>query len=219
MPPVLRTTVRAPGFTLQELVDLFTPLVVVPLAWWVIAASRTIRGWLLAALLVVSALWIEAQGMHLASNAIGDVFAAGAPRDVFYATDAGALDHFFDEDLSHWLWHGAWVALTAIMVWTGWEARSRLTTGVSPATPATLLAGLLHGITFFFVTAEGGTAGLGIPASIAFVGASAAGLRRGDRHPVLVFVLVASAVTLGLDLVWAGLHGGRLVEPCSVLGC
>jgi hypothetical protein len=32
-------------------------------------------------------------------------------------------------------------------------------------------------------------------------------------------VLVGSVVTLAADLVWAALHGGRLVEPCSVLGC
>jgi hypothetical protein len=30
---------------------------------------------------------------------------------------------------------------------------------------------------------------------------------------------VSSLLTLVLDLVWAAMHGGRLVEPCSVLGC
>ena len=236
IPPTLKPTVGPPrGFTLQELADLFTPLVVVPLAWWVIAASRRLQGTLLAVLLVVSAVWIEAQGLHLGANAIGDVFDAGSPRDAFYATDAGALDHFLDEDLSHWAWHAAWVALTTIMIWTAWRAPwpalppqgSNTASTPAPAAGsvpastsiATILGGLLHGVTFFLVTAEGGTAGLGIPASIAFVAASAVGLRRGHRHPVLVFVLVASVLTLLLDVVWALLHGGQLVEPCSVLGC
>lgn len=231
IPPTLKATVGPPrGFTLQELVDLFTPLVVLPLGWWVVSAMRPIRGRLLLALLVVSAVWIEAQGIHLAANAIGDVFDAGAARDAFYATDAGALDHYLDEDLSHWAWHAAWVALTALMVWCSWAGPSRRLAAATPppvigrglaagTAVATGAAGLIHGVVFFLVTAEGGTAGLGIPASIALLAAGIAGRRRGERRPVLDFVLIASTVTLALDAVWAALHGGRLVEPCSVLGC
>ena len=37
VPPVLKASVGPPqGFTAQELVDLFTPIVVLPLAWWVL---------------------------------------------------------------------------------------------------------------------------------------------------------------------------------------
>jgi hypothetical protein len=36
---------------------------------------------------------------------------------------------------------------------------------------------------------------------------------------VFVFLVVSSALTLVLDLVWAAMNGGQLVEPCSVLGC
>jgi hypothetical protein len=153
--------------------------------------------------------------MHLAANAIGDVFDAGAPRDAFYATDVGALDHFLDEDLSHWLWHSAWVALSVLMLllatwWPAWPGGGG---------PAVGFGGILHGVTFFLVTAEGGTAGLGIPASIVIALWSASLVRRGSTHPVFRFFLVASLVTLGLDMVWAATHGGQLVEPCSVLGC
>jgi hypothetical protein len=204
-----------------------TPLVVIPAAWWVVVALAPVRGRILAALLLISAVWIEAHGIHLAANAIGDVFDAGAPRDAFYATDAGALDHFLDEDLSHWVWHGAWVALTLLMV--ALASRPGAPRTALPAGPtirmsashdaATLAAGLIHGLVFFLVTAEGGTAGLGVPASIAFAFWAGRRIRTGGRNPVLTFVLVASTVTVALDVVWAALHGGRLVEPCAVLGC
>ena len=199
----------------------------IPAAWWVVAAVAPLRGRLLAALLLISAVWIEAHGIHLAANAIGDVFDAGAPRDAFYATDAGPLDHFLDEDLSHWFWHAAWVALTLVMV----AVASRPTAatrraGAQSALPSspgtagiTAVAGVIHGLTFFLVTAEGGTAALGIPASMAFAAWSAGRIRAGTRNPVLTFVLVASVVTIAIALVWAALHGGQLVEPCSVLGC
>ena len=195
--------------------DLLTPLVVLPLGWWVLDGIGGLRGRAFVAFLVIAALWASAQGIHLASNAIGDAFQAGAPRDAFYATDAGALDHFLDEDLSHWLWHIAWVALSILMLllatWRpAWSGGGGAVAG---------FGGLIHGVTFFLVTAEGGTAGLGIPASVVIAIWSASLVRRGSTHPVFRFFFVASVVTLVLDLVWAAMHGGQLVEPCSVLGC
>jgi hypothetical protein len=209
--------------------DLFTPLVVIPTAWWVVAGVAPLRGRVLAALLLISAVWIEAHGIHLAANAIGDVFDAGRPRDAFYATDAGPLDHFLDEDLSHWAWHAAWVALTLLMVVVASRpATASATPGPHPATPTSTstgslgviaVAGVIHGLAFFLVTAEGGTAALGIAASIVFALWSGGRIRAGNRSPVLTFVLVGSVVTLAVDAVWAASHGGQLVEPCSVLGC
>jgi len=196
--------------------DLLTPLVVIPLGWWVLEGIGGLRGRSFLAFLLIGVLWVEAHGIHLAANAIGDAFAAGPDRDAFYATDACALDHFLDEDLSHWLWHVAWVALGVLMLLLAtWRPAWPSNGGAAIAASA----GLIHGATFFLVTAEGGTAGLGIPASIAILVWSAFELRRGSSHPVFRFFLVSCAATLLLDLVWAGLHGGQLVEPCSVLGC
>ena len=63
--------------------------------------------------LAIAIVWVEGQAIHLATNAIGDVFSPGADRGSFYATEAGDLDHWFDEGLGHWLWHLAWAALSA----------------------------------------------------------------------------------------------------------
>ena len=81
VPPYLKVSVGPPqAFTLQEAADLLTPLVVVPLAWIVfdLAGGLGRRG--LVAFLVVAALWVEGQGIHLAANAIGDAFPTPRPR-------------------------------------------------------------------------------------------------------------------------------------------
>src|SRR4029077_13976422 len=117
IPPTLKATVGPPkDFTLQEAMDLLTPLVVIPLGWWVLDGIDRLRGRTFIAFLLIAVVWVEAHGIHLAANAISDAFAAGARRHSFFGTDARAHDHFLDEDLSHWLWHIAWVALGVLML-------------------------------------------------------------------------------------------------------
>lgn len=218
VPPTLKATVGPPrGFTLQEAAHLFTPVVVIPLAWLVLDRAGGLRGRTLVAFLIIGAVWVEGQGLHLGTNAIGDVFPSGPARDAFYATDAGDLDHWLDEVLSHWMWHLAWAALSVLMLWTATRpsvAQPRPVRGAM-----TVLAGLLHGITFFFVTAEGATTALGIPLSIVLLGWGGRQLRRGSAHPIVWFLVVASATTVLADLGWIALHGWPLVEPCEVLHC
>jgi len=217
LPPTLKDSVGPPSaFTQQELGDFVTPLIVIPLAWVVFDAAGGLRGRALVAFLVIAAVWIEAQGIHLAANAIGDAFPAGPLRDAFYATRAGDLDHWLDEDLGHWAWHLAWAALSVLMVLQATRGgRSRVDAG--RWLPA--VAGLIHGVTFFFVTTEGGTAALGIPLSIGLAGWTAIALRRGTASPILRFFLVSSVATLAGYLAWAVVNGGRLIEPCAVIAC
>jgi hypothetical protein len=138
------------AFTLQETVNLLTPLVVIPLAWLVfdVAGGLGRRG--LVAFLVVAALWVEGQGIHLAANAIGDAL----PHDTaaaFYLTVPGDLDLWLDEVLSHWMWHVAWVGLSILML----AAATRSTLERPTRTSVTaVVAGLVHGATFFLVSVE-----------------------------------------------------------------
>src|SRR5258706_2714072 len=98
IPPTLKPTVGPPvWFTLQEAADLFTPVVVIPLAWYVMACCGGVRSRVLIAFLVIAAVWVEGQGIHLAANSIGDAFARGVARDAFYATEAGDLHHWLGE--------------------------------------------------------------------------------------------------------------------------
>ncbi len=214
VPPYLDVSVGPPrAFTLQEAADLLTPLVVVPLAWIVfdLAGGLGRRG--SVAFLVVAALWVEGQGIHLAANAIGDAVPDSAIA-AFYQTVPGELDHWLDETLGHWTWHVAWVALAILML----AATTRHPD--SRATRTSLLAafaGLVHGATFFLVSVEGETVLLGIPASIVIlVWCLAAGRRGLRRQPVVTFFLVSTVATLIGYVVWGALNGWTLPEFSKV---
>jgi hypothetical protein len=214
VPPYLTVSVGPPtAFTLQEAADLLTPLIAIPLAWYVYDLAGGLGRTGFVAFLVVAAVWIEGQGIHLAANAIGDAFSHDAAK-TFYGTVPGDLDLWLDETLGHWMWHAAWVALSILIL----AAATR-----APASPASrpsvtaASAGFVHGVTFFLVTVEGVTTLLGIPASILLLAWTAVTARQGlAGRPVAVFFLVASVVTLLGYLGWGALHGWTLPEFSKV---
>jgi hypothetical protein len=216
IPPLLRQTVGPPaGFTLQEAADLFTPIVVLPLAWWALDCLGGLSRRELLAFLVIAICWVEGQAIHLATNAIGDVFSPGDARNTFYATAAGDLDHWFDEVLSHWLWHLAWAALSVLILWRATARRD----WPMPAGALSLVGGLIHAVTFSFVTVEGETTLLGIPLSVLFVAWTARETLAGSTNPAFRFFLVSSAVTLLAYAGWAVAYGWPFAEPCEIIGC
>jgi hypothetical protein len=215
-PPALHATVGPPGgFTAQELVDLLTPIVVLPLAWWVLDCLGGLSRRELVAFLLIAIVWVEGQAIHLATNAIGDVFSPGDARGTFYATEAGNLDHWFDEGLGHWLWHLAWAALSILILWRATVRRDWPTA----ESLLSLAAGLMQGVTFFFVTVEGETTLLGIPLSLFILAWTTRERLGGSTNPVFRFFLVSSAVTLLLYAMWAIAYGWPFAEPCAILGC
>jgi hypothetical protein len=217
VPPLLHGQIGPTrGFTLQEAADLLTPLVVIPLAWWALDATGQMRGRVLLAFLAIAAVWIEAHGIHLGANAIGDAFSTGPERDAFYATAAGELDHWLDEVLSHWLWHLAWVALDVLMLVV---ATRRHEAAAAIETRVATLAGAIHGAVFFFVTTEGATFALGIPASFILVLWTGRERLGGSRHPIVVFLFASALATLFAYIIWAVRYGWPLVEPCTVVHC
>lgn len=214
VPPYLKASVGPPpAFTLQEAADLLTPLVVIPLAWLVfdLAGGLGRRG--LVAFLVLGALWVEGQGIHLAANAIGDAFSHAA-AEAFYQTVPGELDLWLDETLSHWMWHGAWVGLSVLML----AAATRGASGTPRRASATAVAaGLIYGATFFLVTVEGATTLLGIPASLLALAWCLVAARRGlVRQPVITFFLVSAIVTLIGYVAWGALNDWTLPEFSKV---
>jgi hypothetical protein len=214
VPPFLTASVGPPtGFTLQEAVDLLTPLVVIPLAWYVLDLTRGLGRVGLLAFLVIAVVWIEGQAIHLATNAIGDAVPPDA-MEVFIQTAPGDLAHWFDEELGHWMWHVAWVALSVLLL--ACASRAPAVPGSGTSVTAAV-AGFVHGATFFIVTVEGVTTLLGIPASIVLLAWSASLARRGlAGRPVVVFFLVSSVVSLVGYVGWAALNGGTLPEFTKV---
>ena len=214
VPPYLKASVGPPqAFTLQEAADLLTPLVVIPLAWLVfeLVGGFGRRG--LAAFLVIAALWVEGQGIHLAANAIGDAFSHDA-AEAFYQTVPGDLDLWLDETLSHWMWHAAWVALSILVLAAA--TRGPLVPPARTSVTA-VMAGLVHGATFFVVSVEGVTTLLGIPASILILAWSVLAGRRGlARQPVVTFFIATTVVTILGYLGWGALHNWTLPEFSKV---
>lgn len=222
LPPLLKGDVGViHGFTGQELMDLFTPIVAMPLL--VLAFELTGRVGLRARLVVVVliSIWVAGQGMHLATNALGDLFKAGPERDAFYATSVGNLDHWFDEVLSHWLWHVAWLGMLGVLLWIG--AAGRAMAGRALRIPAVVagIAGLVHGFTWFVVTDEGGTWPLALPATAVLLVLGWLARRRDVDRVISTFIVVGAAVSLVLYAIWIALYGwdGGPASPCEKIGC
>jgi hypothetical protein len=151
---------KTPGFfqgmTLGDSLDLFTPFLTVAVAWMLYRevspeapASRAILLFLL-----VLAAWLLGHGMHLSANSITRL-TTGGPQAV------ANLTHFYDEVLSHFIWHGAIAGFSALVLWRSrdevlWPTAWRLLT----------LAGFVYGWTFFLIVVEAGTLYLGLPAAV-----------------------------------------------------
>ena len=92
-----------PLMTVGEVLDLLTPLILIPIYWLLLELtpekppSRSEN----LLFLVLAVLWADGHGMHLAANSIGHLLKDLAGSDVYTLTD------FYDEVLSHYLWHFA----------------------------------------------------------------------------------------------------------------
>ena len=110
-----------PGYPLMDwadVLDIATPLVLMPLYWLLFTdAGRVYRTLYLAlAFAVLAALWAEGQGMHLSANSIGNLFGGGT-------TEVHTLIHFYDEVLSHYLWHLGIIGLSILLLAVPYGAR------------------------------------------------------------------------------------------------
>jgi hypothetical protein len=141
-----------------DVLDLFTPLVLIPLYWLLFTdAGRIPPSRALAlAFAFLGALWAEGQGMHLAANSIGNLLGAGS-------TGVHNLVHFYDEVLSHYLWHIAIVGLSVLLLAAPRGAQA----GPPPVRWAIIVpSAILYGFTYFAAVVEGGTVPFGLPAAV-----------------------------------------------------
>jgi hypothetical protein len=212
-PPLLATPIGFfPSLRTGDVLDLVTPLVVIPLAglFFLAASPRPPSRLAVVSFVVASVVWVEGQAIHLAANAIGH----HVPAD---DSPLSSLVAYLDEDLSHQLWHGS-VAVIAAM--TMYRAALGPTSRVPAGTvAAVILGGVLFGLTYFLMVVEGRTAGAALPVAAAMaiaglVTARAAVLAR----PALGFYVVGFVVSLGLAFIWASLNDWRLVEFSEVFG-
>ena len=192
-----------PLMKLADVFDLLTPLVLIPLYWLLYQVGQDKKTSLGegVAFMVLAALWLLGHGMHLTANSIGHLL-----KEVT-GSDAYILTYFYDETLGHILWHSGVMGLSALLLVRQWQWPS---SGERASLGLLLPAGIIHGLTFFVIVIEGGTALLGIPfALIVILAVLIWGRGNLREQPLLLFFLVSYVVAMlffaGWGLYWGGL--------------
>jgi len=182
-----------------DVLDILTPLVLIPLYWMLFWLDRPPTQRETVIFLILAALWAEGQGMHLGANSIGHLLENA--KD----TDAYVLTHFYDEVLSHYLWHIGVFALTGLIIWRQWRSPF---IGTSAGLRPEIVAGGVYGLVYFISVNEAGTALLGIPFAIVVAAVGLMGRNQLRQQPVTAFFVVAHGLALVLFLLWFLRWGG-----------
>jgi hypothetical protein len=185
--------------------DIFTPLILIPLYWLLfrIDADKTPSLTEVLILLLFVAFWVEGQGMHLSANSIGHLLKGMESSDTY------SLAYFYDEVLSHYMWHFGIFGLSALVVFR--QLRNPFTEKQAILW-VLILAGIIHGFTLFVIVVEGGTALLGVPFVILVTLFGLIwGRKRFSQQPLLFFFFVTCLVSTLLFIGW-GIYWGGLPE-------
>ena len=139
--------------------------------------------------------------MHLAANSIGHLL------EGIEGIDIHNLTNFYDEVLSHYIWHFGIFGLSALVILRQWRNPF---TGGKALSWLPILAGIIHGFSLFVIVIEAGTAPLGIAFAVLFALFGLIwGRRRFSQRPLLLFFFVACVVAIllfaGWGIYWHGL--------------
>jgi len=184
-----------------DVFDIFAPLILLPLYWLLFWRSNRQPGISeIIAFVVLAALWAAGHGMHLSANSIKHLLEGMESSDIY------RLTHFYDEVLSHYLWHAGITGLSALIIYRQWRYHSD---GEGAKLWAMICAAIIHGFTFFVIVIEAGTAPLGITfAVLAVIFCGIWGRKRLAQQPVLTFFLASYAVAVLLFIGWGIYHQG-----------
>lgn len=125
-----------------DVLDLLTPLILIPVYWLLFQihprCSPSQKEMLV--FLVFAVLWVQGQGMHLVANSIGHLTKPDSSSEI------EQLTYFYDEILSHYIWHFGLVGLSALLIYRQWQnpflkQRSGLKFEIT--------AGIIHGFNYF----------------------------------------------------------------------
>ena len=201
-PPLLSQWFRPyPLMKIGDVFDILTPLVLLPLYWLLYRLNgekTALPG--ITLFVVLAALWVEGQAMHLAANSIGHLL------EDMKGSDAYLLTAFYDEVLSHYMWHFGIVGLSALLLWRQWHnpfPEERIWLWLL------ILAGAIHGFTFFVIVIEAGTAPLGVSFAVLVTALGwILGRKKMRQRPLLIFFLVSYSVATAFFIGWAIYWGG-----------
>ncbi len=185
-----------------DVLDLLTPLVLIPLYWLLFQihphCPPSQKEMLI--FLLFAALWVEGQGMHLVANSIGHLTLSSA------ASESAQLTHFYDEILSHYIWHFGLVGLSALLIARQWQ--NPLTKSPS-GLRFEITAGIIHGFNYFVDIVESATTVLGIPFAVGVVLFTLIwGRQHLRQQPILAFFFVSYSIACLFFLGWGFYWGG-----------
>lgn len=205
-----------PLMSIQDALDILTPLVLIPLYWLLFkhAASEGSSRAQEVAFMVLAAIWVQGQGMHLSANSINNLAEALAKKQVIDITGTSIyqLTYFYDEHLSHYMWHIGILGLAALLIYREW----RRPAGIATTWWAAILAGLIYGFTYFCIFLEGQTVALGLPFAIIITLLTLIwGRKKLAQQPILAFFFIACLVAVVLFGGW-GLHWGGFPQFSDV---
>lgn len=201
-----------PLLNMGDILDLFTPLVLMPIYYLIFRAIRNKSNPLgpSIAFVVLSAVWVEGQGMHLGANAIGHHLSD------LILTDAYKLTYFLDELLSHKLWHIGIVGMVFFLLYVQWKNPSSASWRPGGMV---ILAAILHGLTLFPIFVEGQNCTLGaLMCLLVLVFVTGWGRRRLKSDPIILFFYISCGICLILMTIWYIYWGGSCPEFSAVLG-
>ena len=202
-----------PLISLQDVVDILTPLVLIPLylLLYRIGSKTPFSTAGLIIFVVFAAFWASGQGMHLAANSINNFLG----HQKLQAVDIYTLTNFYDETLSHYIWYIGIFGLSALLIFRQWK--NPFTGKAAPLWPV-IAAGIIHGISLFLITMEGNTWLLGIPfAALVFLFMILKARQQVDQKPLVLFFLISGGLVILIFVVWLSLFGWPPPEPMEAL--
>jgi len=195
-------TVSQSPLRMGEVLGLFVPLVTITLCWLLFQLGKKEWPTLYESIifLILAAALAEGYGMNLSTNAVG------LRLQAMKTSEAYTVTHFFDEFLSHYLWHFAMIGLSTLLIYRQWRHPfNREQASLKPES----FAGVIYGVFFFGCIIEGGTVAMGLPYAllVTFFGLMW-GRKKLRQQPLLAFFFVAYLFALILFAGWLFYWGG-----------
>lgn len=198
-----------PLMSFQDALDILTPIVLIPIYWVLFKAASGERSSLKEEIvfMVFAAVWVAGQGMHLSANSVNNLSESLAKNHTLdiLSSNIYQLTYFYDEHLSHYLWHIGVVGLAAVLIYTEWRRPAELKT----TWWAAILGGIIYGFTSFSIFLEGQTVVIGFPfALILTLIILIWGRKALGQRPIRAFFLVSYLLASLLFIGWVIYFGG-----------
>jgi hypothetical protein len=198
-----------PLVSYQDAFGILTPLIFIPIYWLLFKSSASTKTSLgqETAFIILAAIWVQGQGIHLSTNSIDNLIGTLARNQVLdiRATDIYNLTYFLDEHLSHFMMHIGMLGLAALLIYREWRNPAGIATNWWAAIPA----GTIYGFSYFAIFIEGQNVALGLPFSIILVLFGIIwGRNKLTQRPLLAFFFITCLVALLLFTGWGLYWGG-----------